>query len=78
MVEQLTKAERQSCLTIVAGVCGVGLVLAIAGHRDPLGVHGSMIIALSLGAALFLLSRYDRPEPDQDRQASGVGRKSKL
>ena len=64
MVAQLSKAERQTCIAIVLGVLLLGATLAIAGVRDLLGVHGLMIVALSLGALLYLLTRYDAPEPD--------------
>src|SRR5690606_10568555 len=70
MVAQLSKAERQSAIAIVLGVLVLGAVLAVAGIRDPLGIHGLLIVALSLGGLLYLLTRYDAPEPDEDRALS--------
>ncbi|RDE08104.1 cytochrome-c oxidase, cbb3-type subunit I [Pelagibacterium lacus] len=67
MVAQLTKPERQECIVIVLAVLALGAILAIAGIRDPLGVHGLLIVALCLGALLYLLNRYNDPEPTGDR-----------
>lgn len=65
MVAQLTKPERQSLIAIILGVLLLGAVLAVAGLRDPLGIHGLLIVGLSLGGLLYLLARYDSPEPNE-------------
>lgn len=71
MLAQLTRAERQNCIAIVLGVLVLGSALTILGLRDPLGAHGLLIVALCLGALLYLLTRYDTtPEPTEDRSSS--------
>ena len=71
MLAQLTRAERQSCIAIVVAVMILGAALTVLGLRDPLGAHGLLIVALSFGALIYLLTRYDTtPLPAEDRSAA--------
>ena len=44
MVAQLTKNERQLALIILLAISLWGFAMAVAGHGDPLGVHGAIVL----------------------------------
>src|SRR6478736_9521454 len=67
MVAGLTVAERQSAITISALVAFCGLVMAIAGHDDLMGVHGVIVLLCGLGGVFLVLSKYFEPEPSDER-----------
>ena len=64
MVSQLTRAEREFGMLISAALGLCGLVLAIAGREDTIGIHGAFILLASAALIAFLVYRYDSPEPD--------------
>ena len=63
MVSGLTVAERQLSLDVLAILSVIGLAVGIAGHADPLGVHGFIIFAASLVLIFIVIGRYYAPEP---------------
>ena len=70
MVKQLSPAELAGAIFIALGVTLAGIVMAVSGGSDPLGIHG-MMIALYAGALLLVLfTASSGPEPTEDRQAS--------
>ena len=70
MVKQLSPAELAGAIFIALGVTLAGIVMAVSGGSDPLGIHG-MMIALYAGALLLVLfTASSGPEPTEDREAS--------
>ena len=70
MMSHLTGGERSRALLICLALILVGLVMAIAGHRDLMGAQGWVVVIF--GAVLFKVvagALYD-PEPTEDRSAS--------
>ncbi len=70
MMSNLTVAERRTAMMITSAGVLVGLVMAAAGHGDPIGAHGWIVLLFS--AVLFFVvgeKMYD-PEPVEDRAAS--------
>jgi cytochrome c oxidase cbb3-type subunit 1 len=70
MIGQLTKQERQGALIILTALAIVGLMMAIAGHDDPLGAHGALVIVAALAGMFTVISKYYDPEPEPTRLAS--------
>ena len=70
MIEQLTTIERQRALVLLLGVTLVGLVLLIAGKDDTLGIHGALIMLVSIAAIFYVVAGYFAPEPTADRADS--------
>ena len=66
---QLTGSERRTAMIISFLVGSVGLVMAIVGQDDPMGVHGWIVFAF--GAVFFIAigNALDLPEPSEDRFA---------
>ena len=70
MVKQLSPSELAGAIFIALGVTLAGIVMAVSGGSDPLGIHG-MMIALYAGALLLVLfTASSGPEPTEDREAS--------
>lgn len=67
IVEHLTRSERQAALVVLVALSFAGLILGALGRSDPLGIHGGLILLLSLSAALAVIARYDAPEPPNER-----------
>jgi cytochrome c oxidase cbb3-type subunit 1 len=67
MIAQLTKDERQTALVILGVMALLGLTMAIAGHDDPFGVHGAIVLVLATLGVFAMLSRYFAPEPSDER-----------
>jgi cytochrome c oxidase cbb3-type subunit 1 len=66
MVKRLSPAELVGAIFISLGVLLAGIVMAVAGGADPLGIHGVMI-ALYAGALLLVLfSASTGPEPVEE------------
>jgi cytochrome c oxidase cbb3-type subunit 1 len=70
MIGQLTKQERQGALIILTALAIVGLMMAIAGHDDPLGAHGALVIVAAFAGMFTVISKYYDPEPPLTRLAS--------
>ena len=70
MVSGLTRGERGLCISALVGLALCGLVLAIAGRADPIGVHGALILVSTGALIMFLFSRLDAPEPDVELRRS--------
>jgi len=67
MIGQLSRGERQTALLILVALALCGLVFAIAGKDDPIGVHGAMILVLSVIGVFAVIGHYYDPEPSEDR-----------
>jgi cytochrome c oxidase cbb3-type subunit 1 len=67
MIGQLTKQERQSALVILTALAIVGLLMAVAGHNDPLGAHGALVIVAAIAGLFTVISKYYDPEPELAR-----------
>jgi cytochrome c oxidase cbb3-type subunit 1 len=67
MVAQLTKSERQLALIILLAISLWGLAMAVAGHGDPLGVHGAIVLLAGIAGTFGVISGYYAPEPDDSR-----------
>jgi len=70
MIGQLTKQERQSALVILTVLAIVGLLMAVAGHNDPLGAHGALVIIAAIAGLFTVISKYYDPEPELARLAT--------
>ena len=66
MIEQLTTIERQRALVLLLVVTLGGLVLLIAGKDDALGIHGALIMLVSIAAIFYLIAGYFAPEPTDE------------
>ena len=78
VIAQLTRDERQQALLILLVVTGVGLLLLIAGKDDPIGIHGALIMAVSIACIFAVLSAYFAPEPTEDRRESYYDEPAKI
>ncbi len=67
MIGQLTGNERQSALLILLVLTVVGLIMAVAGRHDPLGVHGALVMVVAIAGIFGVISGYYAPEPSADR-----------
>ncbi|WP_438752307.1 cytochrome-c oxidase, cbb3-type subunit I [Pararhizobium sp. O133] len=67
MVAQLTSGERQIALVILIALALVGLAMGVAGRTDALGVHGLIVLTLSVGFIFLVLSSFYAPEPSPER-----------
>jgi len=67
MVSGLTVAERQLSLAVLIALSLCGLAMAAGGRGDPLGIHGFIVMAASLGLTFLVISRYYDPEPPAER-----------
>lgn len=70
MMSNLTGAERTTAMTIAGFGALIGLAMAAAGHGDPMGVHGWIVLAF-FGVLFFIVaSALYSPEPVEDRSLS--------
>ncbi len=70
MMSNLTGAERTTAMTIAGFGALIGLAMAAAGHGDPMGVHGWIVLAF-FGVLFFIVaSALYSPEPVEDRALS--------
>src|SRR5690606_24551318 len=69
MVSQLTTTERQLALVILAALGLCGLAMASAGHTDPFGIHGMVVLLASIAMAFVVLAGYHAPEPGSEQRA---------
>ncbi len=70
MLAQLTKAERERGLLISGAVALCGLVMAVLGKNDPLGVHGAIVILAGLFCVFAIIAKFYAPEPPASRLES--------
>ena len=70
MIEQLTTIERQRALVLLLAVALGGLVVLIAGKDEALGIHGALIMLVSIAAIFYLIAGYFAPEPTEKREDS--------
>jgi cytochrome c oxidase cbb3-type subunit 1 len=67
MLAQLTKAERERGLLISVAVALCGLVMAVLGRNDPLGIHGAIVILAGLLCVFAIIAKFYAPEPSASR-----------
>ncbi len=67
MVAQLTSGERQLALVVLIALALVGLAMGVVGRADPIGVHGLIVLVLSVGLTFLVLSSLYAPEPSSER-----------
>ena len=67
MIAQLTRYERQAALFILLALSICGLLMALAGAGDPLGVHGAIVLLAGIAGTFWVISSYYEPEPADDR-----------
>ena len=58
MIAQLTTGERQLAIGLLLLLTVAGIAMAGAGQDDPLGIHGFLVIACSVGAIFYVISGY--------------------
>ena len=67
MISQLTLIERQRAILISLAVAVCGFLMAIAGHDDPIGIHG-VLISLAGVLMIFRIGKdYYAPAPSNER-----------
>lgn len=66
MIADLTRAERLWAMLILEALGIVGLVMAVAGRDDLIGIHDWMIMAASLIGFFAVMSGKDAPEPGDE------------
>ena len=64
MIDQLGRTERQVAMALSVAVMLMGLVMAVAGRHDPMGVHGFMALALGFAMIFVVGSGLEQPLPD--------------
>ncbi|MBD8067228.1 cytochrome-c oxidase, cbb3-type subunit I [Devosia sp. PTR5] len=67
MISGLTRDERVQGLGLLAVVGAAGLVLAVAGRWDALGIHGLLIVLCCALLAGYVFFRLGDPEPTEER-----------
>lgn len=67
MVARLTVAERQAALLMLLASGLVGILMAVAGHGDPLGAHGWLVFLFSFVLFFVVAGGLYHPEPAEDR-----------
>src|SRR5262245_55616301 len=67
MIAQLTRTERQLALIILLVLAICGLAMAAAGHDDPFGAHGALVMVAAIGGIFAVIAGYLAPEPDDAR-----------
>jgi hypothetical protein len=58
MIAQLTKNERQLALIILLMMSVCGLVMAVVGQHDPLGIHGAIVLLAGILGDLPIAHRF--------------------
>src|SRR6516162_5031940 len=69
MISQLTQIERQRAILLSLAVAICGLLMAIAGHDDPIGLHGALICLAGILMIFRIGKDYYAPAPSDDRSA---------
>ena len=67
MIAELTVNERQGALVILLTLAVTGLAMTIAGHGDPFGIHGALVLVVAIAGLFAVVSGYYAPEPSDDR-----------
>ena len=70
MVSQLTVNERILAIVLSMAITLCGLLMAVGGYGDPLGVHGGLVLVCGIATIFVILSGYHTPEPGAGRLAS--------
>jgi cytochrome c oxidase cbb3-type subunit 1 len=67
MFAQLTLHERQQAILLALAVVICGVLLALVGRDDPLGVHGVLSALAGILVIFRLGAVYYEPEPSEER-----------
>ena len=67
---QLKIAERQIAMILSGLIVLVGLVMAAAGHGDPMGAHGWIVMLFAGVVFCIVMNVLEDPEPSEDRRTS--------
>lgn len=70
MMSNLTVAERGSAMLIAGIGVLIGLIMAVIGFGDPMGVHGAIVAVFCTVLFFFPGNAIYHPEPAEDRTAS--------
>lgn len=70
MMSRLTRAERQTALTLTLIVALVGLLMAVAGRGDLMAPQGWAVMVFAGIVTLPIIRSLDDPEPIEDRSVS--------
>ncbi|WP_136161231.1 cytochrome-c oxidase, cbb3-type subunit I [Sphingomonas flavalba] len=70
MVSELTVAERERAMGITGLLALCGMIMAIGGSNDPLGVHGFIVLLFAVAMLFVVASGYFAPEPPESRLQS--------
>lgn len=70
MMSNLTGAERTSAMLITGIGVLIGVIMAAAGHDDPMGAHGWIVLVFCAALFFFVANAVYDPEPTEDRAAS--------
>ena len=67
---RLTTTERQGAMLLCGMIAFAGLILAVIGRGDPMGIHGWITLIIA-GTLFFVVGNaiYE-PEPTEDRSKS--------
>ncbi len=78
MIAELTKNERDGAVVILAMLAVVGFAMAAAGHDDPFGAHGGLVLIAALAGIAAVIAGYFAPEPGPARLAQYYDTPSKI
>ena len=70
MMSNLTGAERATAMLISGLGVVIGLIMAVVGHNDPMGVHGWIVLLFSAVMFFFVAGALYDGEPTEDRSLS--------
>lgn len=68
LINALSPTQRATALGLSVAVALLGLIMAAAGHGDPMGVHGYMALLLGVILAFRVIGAMTEPAPELDRQ----------
>ncbi len=78
MVAALTKGERQLAVAVLVVLMFCGLLMAGAGQQGAFGLHGLIVMFLSLGVLFVVIPGYSAPQPSNERLAHYYDDPSKI
>src|SRR5262249_53910393 len=55
-------------ILILLAIATLGLAMTLAGRDDPIGIHGLLVMTVSVAMIFVVISGYFAPEPSEDRR----------